>query len=92
MALTQFLSKLFGNKSQRDLKEVTPYVTKIKEIYPTIEKLSNDELRARTDALRKRIADYTQDKVDEIEKLKEGLEELNLEQRDEAIAEEKQQG
>lgn len=84
MALTQFLSKLFGNKSQRDLKEVTPYVTKIKEIYPTIEKLSNDELRARTDALRKRIADYTQDKVDEIEKLKEGLEELNLEQRDEA--------
>lgn len=83
MALNQFLSKIFGSKSQRDLKEVAPYVTKIKEIYPTIEQLDNDGLRARTDALRKRIADYTQDKTDEIEQLKSGLEEQNLEQRDE---------
>ncbi|MBQ0079980.1 MAG: preprotein translocase subunit SecA [Alistipes sp.] len=49
---------LFGSKSDKDRKEIAPYVDKIKEIYPTIEKLSNDELRARSAELRKEIADF----------------------------------
>ncbi len=55
------MTKLFGNKSQRDLKEITPYVDKIKAVYPSIQKLSNDELRAKTDEIKQRIQDYVAD-------------------------------
>ena len=44
MGFNDFLKSLFGNKSQRDLKEILPYVNKVKEAYPAIEKLSDDEL------------------------------------------------
>ena len=47
----------FGSKSDKDRKQIEPYVRKIKEIYPSIEKLSNDELRERSAALMRRIAD-----------------------------------
>ena len=33
MGFVEFLQKLFGNKSQRDLREVMPFVDKIKAIY-----------------------------------------------------------
>ena len=49
---------LLGNKSDKDLKEVTPYLNKIKAAYEKIEKLSNDELRAKTGEFKKRISDY----------------------------------
>ena len=52
MGFNEFLSKIFGNKAERDLKEIKPIVEKIKAVYPSISKLSNDELRARTAALR----------------------------------------
>ena len=37
MGFNEFMTKLFGNKSQRDLKEITPYVDKIKAVYPSIQ-------------------------------------------------------
>ena len=46
MGFNEFLTKLFGNKSQRDLKEITPYVEKVKAVYPSIKELSNDERKA----------------------------------------------
>ena len=51
MGLNEFLSKLFGNKAQRDIKQIQPYVDKVKEVYPTIQRLTNDELRNRTSLL-----------------------------------------
>ena len=57
MGFNEFLSKIFGNKSTRDMKEIQPWVEKIKAVYPSIEKLSNDELRAKTQKLKKRIHD-----------------------------------
>lgn len=83
MGLNDILSKLFGNKSQRDLKEVQPYIAKIKEIYPSIEALSNDELRLRTQKLREKIQDSTQGERAEIESLKSSIESLDLDQREE---------
>ena len=55
--ITGLLKMIFGSKADKDRKEIQPYVEKIKAIYPTIEALSNDELRARSAALMKRIAD-----------------------------------
>jgi len=83
MGFNHILSKLFGNKSQRDLREVQPYLTKIKETYPSIQALSNDELRARSESLKQKIREYTAAERAEIEKLKSNVEELDLEAREE---------
>jgi preprotein translocase subunit SecA len=64
-----FLKKFFGTKSEKDIKSILPQVDKALEIYPTLAVLSNDELRAKVDALKQKIQDAVkteQDQVDEI--------------------------
>ena len=56
--LTGLIKLMFGSKADKDRKEVEPYLVKIKEIYPSIQTLSNDELRAHSAAWRKKIADF----------------------------------
>ncbi len=68
--LNTLLTKIFGSKSEKDMKAVAPIVEQIKQIYPTLEALSNDELRARTAALRVRIAEAIKDLQAESAKLK----------------------
>ena len=87
MGFNEFLTKLFGNKSQRDLKEITPYVEKIKAVYPSIQPLSNDELRARVDAIKQRIQDYVADERAKVEELRAGIEDKELEEREAIWAE-----
>ena len=70
MGFNEFLSKIFGNKAERDLKEIKPIVEKIKAVYPSISKLSNDELRARTAALRAELAEAVKDKKAEIPQIR----------------------
>ena len=48
MNFIQFISNLFGTKSDRDMKQIQPLVDEVIKIYPEINALSNDELRART--------------------------------------------
>ncbi|RUT79846.1 preprotein translocase subunit SecA [Ancylomarina longa] len=72
------LSKLFGNKSDRDLKELSPYLGKIKAEYDRITVLSNDELRNESDKLRQRIQDFIQAEKDEVKSLKAKIEEGSL--------------
>ncbi len=82
MAFSKIISKLFGNKEQRDLKEMNPYVKRIQEVYPEIKKLSNDELRSRAKEVEKRIHDYVSEEKEKISKLKEGIEDIELEERE----------
>ncbi len=56
--LSSVIKALFGSKADKDRKEIEPYVEKILEIYPSISKLTNDELRGRSAALRQAIADF----------------------------------
>ena len=56
--LSSIIKLFFGSKADKDRKQIEPYVKKIKEIYPSIEKLSNDELREHSAALMKKIADF----------------------------------
>ncbi|WP_295654132.1 preprotein translocase subunit SecA [uncultured Mucilaginibacter sp.] len=51
-----FISKLFGNKSDRDVKSIQPIVEKIKAEYAKLANISNDELRAMTLDFKERIA------------------------------------
>jgi preprotein translocase subunit SecA len=82
MGFNDILSKLFGNKSQRDLKEIDPYVKKVLAVYPNIEKLSNDELRSRTQELMNYIQEKVADEKNKIAELKASIEELDLEERE----------
>lgn len=72
--MLKFLSKLFGSKSERDIKVIQPIVDKIKEEYEKLVPLSNDELRAKTAEFKERIAAYLKDIDDEINGLKEEAE------------------
>ena len=56
MGFNQFLSSIFGNKSTRDMKEIQPWVNKVKAVYPEIQQLDNDALRAKTQELKGRTA------------------------------------
>ena len=67
----------FGTKSEKDRKLIQPYVDKIKAIYPSIEQLTNDELRARSLALRNSVAEYISGEEKQIEELKAQLEDLD---------------
>ena len=48
MNFNKFLKSLFGDKSTRDMKLIQPYVDKVKAVYPEIQALKIDELRAKT--------------------------------------------
>lgn len=87
MGFADILSSLFGNKSQRDLKEINPYVDRIRAIYPSIEKLSHDELRAKTAEIRQQVQDYVATEKNKIAELKAGVEALEIDQREDVWAE-----
>ena len=72
--VSNIIKFLFGSKADKDRKAIEPYVNKIKEIYPSISALSNDELRARSQALMKRIADFIAPDEERITTLKAQLE------------------
>ena len=72
--MLNFLSKLFGSKSQRDLKEVQPFLDATLKVYPAIKELSNDDLRAKTDEFKKRIQDEIREEEEELAKLKQRIE------------------
>lgn len=82
MRWNDFISKIIGNKAQRDLNEVNPVVKRIKEAYAEIEKLSDDELRSKTKELEKRIQDYVVEEKAQIAQLKAGVEAVDLDKRE----------
>lgn len=55
MAIASILKKVFGSKADRDLKQIRPVLNKVLEAYGPIDKLSNDELRAKTEELKTRL-------------------------------------
>jgi preprotein translocase subunit SecA len=58
-----FINKLFGSKSERDVKSIQPIVEKIKNEFAQLESISNDELRGKT--------------IEFKERLRQGLEEID---------------
>ena len=87
LGINEFLTKLFGNKSQRDLKEITPWVDKVKAVYPSIQALSNDELRARVDVIKQRIQDAVADEKAKVNELRGSIDTKELEEREAIWAE-----
>ena len=86
MGFNEFIGKLFGNKATRDMKEIKPWVDKVKAVYPEISKLSNDELRDRTEELKKYIKASAVEEQKRIEELKATIETTEIEQREPIFA------
>ena len=82
MNINNFLSKLLGNKSTRDMREIQPWVEKIKREEPAIQALDNDALRAKTQELRAQVQNSANDLKEKIEELKKKIEETPIENRE----------
>ncbi len=76
------MSKIFGNKSTRDMKEIQPWVEKVKKAYENITKLSNDELRAKTEELKRIIRESAKQENEKLAELKAKIEETPIENRE----------
>ncbi len=85
MGFNEFLSSIFGNKSTRDMKEIQPWVDKIKAAYPEVEKLDNDGLRAKTQELKQYIYNSATQERAKVEELKASIESIELEDREEVF-------
>ena len=82
MGFIDIVTKLFGNKSQKDMQAVMPYVEKIKAAYALIDALSDDELRARSAALMQRLQDAVAADKSRIVELKASIESLEIDKRE----------
>ena len=81
MSLTSILSKFFGNKSQRDLKEIQPIVDKINALGPEMQSLTVDQLRERIDLVRADIAAAIKADEEAIAQTKEQVDNLPFDER-----------
>ena len=81
MKIIDFLSKIFGNKAQRDLKAIQPLVEMVKAVYPEIQALSNDELRAKTKEIQNLVQSSADDIKAQIAEVKKKIEETDIQDR-----------
>jgi len=84
MGLNNILTKFFGTKSDRDLRELMPIVNKIREAYPKYTTLTNDQLREESVRLRQVVRNYIADDEAMIEQLKVQMEseEIDYEEKE----------
>ena len=81
MDINKFLSKLFGNKSTRDMKSIQPLVETVKQAYPEIQALDNNALRAKTQEVRQQVQHAADDLKEKIAEIKAKVEDTPLEER-----------
>ena len=86
MNFNKILQSLFGNKSSRDMKLIQPIVEQVKAAYPEIKALSNDELRARTNEIKKYVQDSANEQKAKIAELKAKIEETPIDERESIFA------
>ena len=86
MNLTKILTKLFGNKSSRDMKLIQPLVEKVKAVYPEIQQLDNDQLRQRTKDIQQKVQQSAKTQKEEIDRLKGTIEDTPIDERAEIFA------
>ena len=86
MNFNQILKSLFGDKSSRDMKLIKPLVEKVKAAYPEIQKLTNDELRAKTKEIQAYIQNSAKEQKAQIDELKAKIEDTPIDEREEIFA------
>ncbi len=66
----QLLKKIFGDKSEKDIKATMPLVEATRAEYSKLVSISNDELRSKTEALKSRIKEFVKAEEEQIADLK----------------------
>ena len=74
MALVDIIKKVFGTKSDRDMKKIRPILEKVLAAYETVDKLDNDGLRAHSSELKRRLREVEKPFEDRIAEIKLQLE------------------
>ena len=74
MSVTDIFKKVFGSKADRDMKQLKPILNKILAAYDSIDKLSDDELRAKSDELKALISKRIEADEARIAEIREELE------------------
>ncbi|MBR6103577.1 MAG: preprotein translocase subunit SecA [Paludibacteraceae bacterium] len=87
MGFFNILSKLLGDKAKKDRKLIMPYIEKIEMVYPSIQSLSNDDLRQKTLDIRAEIQQYVAEETAKINELKGQIEGQEIEEREKTYAE-----
>ena len=82
MNFNKILKSLFGDKSTRDLKLIQPLVEKVKSVYPDIQKLSNDELRAKSKEIQAYVQGAGKPYREKIAELKAKIEDTPIDERE----------
>ena len=91
--LLNIISKLFGNKYDKDVKEITPIIQKINVEYSKLSSITNDDLRAKTAYFKNRIDEAIKPEKEKIKQLKsksQGLETSWFKDKESPIADETQ--
>ena len=88
MGFNDVLKKLFGNKSDRDMKMLIPIVGQVNGEWEKLKNISHDELRAASEEMKKQVHEYIQEEEEEIAALKRKVEEEkpSIEEREEIYA------
>ena len=68
--LKNLIKKVVGDPHQREVKRLQPLVDEVNDYYAQYESLTDDQLRAKTDEFRERIADATAEVREELEALR----------------------
>jgi len=87
--LNKTIGKIFGSKSESDMKALVPFLESVKEAYPVIEQLSNEQLREKTFEFRKKIADKLAESETELASQNEQVEnnaEMDIKEKEEIYA------
>jgi preprotein translocase subunit SecA len=79
--INALLGKVFGTKNEREIKRLMPNVEAISALEPAMQKLSDDELRAKTTEFRQRIQDRIKNISDEPDADQERLTQIDDERR-----------
>ena len=88
MGLADIFKKLFGTKAERDMKAIKPLLDKVLAAYEDIDKLSNDELRAKTEELKAFVASRIADDEKRIAEIKAQLDgDLAIEEKEKLATE-----
>ena len=82
MNFLELITKIFGNKAQKDMRAIQPIVDQIKAEYERIDQLSNDDLRAASWALMDKLQAAVADRKARIAELKASIEDTPIEKRE----------
>ncbi len=76
--MANILTRLFGTKNERDVKAVTPQLKATLAAYERIDRLSDDELREASAALRTRVREFIAPEEAQVASIKEQLENVEI--------------